>query len=241
MLAIKQEGFLAEQAFMVAERERLFVRIKSKLIVLSLIMLLYLCSLLETSIMSLLLRDFLESGIIEMYCMGIASEDEKMLVETFAHNHIEVREEIEAVNRALQSYASAEQKTPAVSLKEKIMAAILPPLLKENHELKTWMSYLKENAISTTQNFDELFVMDLPSSEKQITYLAWANKGTTLEESHESEDEYLLMLSGSCSITCNGITQLYHKGEIVFIPKNTIHKAVALSNDMLLLGQRIAA
>ena len=191
--------------------------------------------------MSLLIRDFLESGIIEMYCMGIVSDEEKMLVETFARNHKEVQDEIDAVHKTLQNYALAEEKSPAHSLKEKIMAAILPPLLKENHELKIWMNYLKENAISTTQKFDQLLVMDLPSSEKQITYLAWAKKGIELEESHESEDEYLLMLAGSCSFTFNGITQFYYKGDTVFIPKNTIHKAVAMSSDMLLLGQRIAA
>jgi quercetin dioxygenase-like cupin family protein len=49
------------------------------------------------------------------------------------------------------------------------------------------------------------------------------------------------MLSGRCIITIEGKSAEYGAGDFVFIPKNHLHKAEALTDDMLLIGQRLAA
>ena len=195
------------------------------------------------------LKDFLQSGIIEMYCMGIVSEQEKLLVKDFSERFEEVRKEIDEINRALQNYATSEGTVLQHSLKERIMNHILAednpilpaPRLNENQDVNFWLTYLIQHKKNVPQAYEEIYSLDLPSDERQVTYAVWAKKGAAVEESHDSEDEYLFMLKGSCKVICNGVEALYHTGDLVYIPKNVIHKAISFSDDMLLIGQRIAA
>ena len=201
----------------------------------------------------MIIKEIIESGIIEMYCLGVASEDEKKLVDSLASKHPEIQREIHSINLALSFYASAYETSPSEKLKDKIIQQVLlsdkavdqlvlPPRITMNSSIEEWITYIENNNIQSPSDFDTFHVCELPSNEKQNTYLAWAKKGAILEESHSDEDEFLLMLSGRCCVTINGKVTYYEKGGIVFIPKNTVHRAEALSDElMLLVGQRIAA
>ena len=199
------------------------------------------------------IKVLIESGVLEMYCLGIASEEEKQLVETLSLQHKEIQNEIESINRALSLYASAHETSPSVKLKEKILHQVLnnnnnvdsnsfPPLITLKSSSEEWITYIQNNNIPTPSGFDTFHLHELPGNEKRYTYIAWAKKGAVLEESHSDEDEFLIMLGGRCSVTVNGKVTYYEKGGVVFIPKNTVHRAEALSDEMMILvGQRIAA
>jgi quercetin dioxygenase-like cupin family protein len=196
------------------------------------------------------LQALLSSGIIEMYCMGLASDDEKKLVEEAAAMHSEVREEIASISEALQLYALGSGKSPSVNLKNKILDAVLqsesspalPPLITMETKAEEWFDYLKQNNISEPASYEHAFILDLPGNSRQVTYVVWARKGAVVEESHDSEDEYLLMLKGNCSVTQDGVTKYYKEGDVIYIPKNVVHRAEALSDEpMVLIGQRVAA
>ncbi len=192
--------------------------------------------------------ELISSGLIEMYCLGLASKDETILVEKFASQHQHVRDEIVAVKEALQKYLAASEKSPNVRLRNKILDAVkqpdevfLPPRLTLQSTSEEWITYLKKNNIHPPDNFEPVHFLDLPGNDKQVTYVVWATKGVYLEESHDNEDEYLLMLRGKCSITLEGKMSMYSSGDVIFIPKNHLHRAEAMSDDMILVGQRIAA
>ncbi len=198
-------------------------------------------------------QDFISSGIIEIYCMGIASEEEKVLVEKFAAESKEVKDEIAAVNEALNLYAATLGKSPRDGIRNNIMQAIavaeelphqiaFPPRMTLQTSANEWLKYMADNKLSQPAPEDEIQILDLPGDEKLVTYIAWAKKGSVVEESHTSEDEYLLMLKGTCIITVNGVTTEYKAGDIIFIPRNTVHRAEVTSDEtMILAGQRIAA
>jgi len=143
-------------------------------------------------------------------------------------------------------------KTPSASLKNKILDAIrqedqekqeiqFPPLLKET-SVADWLKYIEKNKITVPASYDTIHLVDLPGDEKQVTYIVWAQKGAVVEEAHEDEDEYLLMLKGHCAVTINGRKGYYKEGDLIYIPKKSVHLAEALSDEpMLLVGQRLAA
>jgi len=191
------------------------------------------------------INEFISSGIIELYCMGAASEVETKLVEKLAAENKEVRDEIVAVNEALQLFAAASRKTPAGQLKNKIMTALgnqFPPRLSPASKAEEWKSYLEKNSIIPPENYEQIHLVDLPGNETMTTYVVWARKGSVVEESHSDEDEYLFMLNGYCSITIDGKLNYYKEGDIAFIPKGAVHRAEALSDEpMLIIGQRVAA
>jgi quercetin dioxygenase-like cupin family protein len=197
-------------------------------------------------------EELISSGIIEVYCMGIASDEEKALVEKFASENKEVRDEIAAVNRALNLYADVVGKSPRPALKNKIMEVLsmggspaslsFPPRMNMQTTASEWMKYIYDNNIQQPAPGNDIQMLDLPGNEKQVTYIAWAQKGAVVEESHADEDEYLLMIKGTCTITVNGVVTKYGAGDIVFIPKNTVHRAEVISDEqMIVVGQRIAA
>lgn len=197
-------------------------------------------------------KSLISSGIIELYCMGIASDDDKILVEQAAAKSKEVRDEIAAVSNALFMYSTMAGKKPRVELKKIIMDAIhaeqdaktisFPPRITINSTVVEWLKYITENNITQPSPGADIQLLDLPGNENQVTYIAWAKKGVAVEESHPDEDEYLFMLIGRCSVTINGVRNNYKAGDVIFIPKNSVHRAEALSDEpMLLVGQRLAA
>jgi mannose-6-phosphate isomerase-like protein (cupin superfamily) len=199
------------------------------------------------------INEFISSGIIEVYCLGIATEMEKEQVEKFASENNAVRDEILIVREALELYVTALQTSPPATLKNKIMAAILnsekpeqpldfPPRLTEHSTVEEWMNYITGNHITPPKEYASLYLLDLPGDKRQSTYIVWARHGAVVEESHRDEDEYLLMLEGNCSIAIDGKILYYHQGDLVFIPKESFHRAEVLSEEpMVVIGQRIAA
>ena len=191
------------------------------------------------------LEQLINSGILEIYCMGAASEEEKAMVESLAASHEQVRDEIDSINEALVAYATASEKSTKRGLKEKILDAIfsqqLPPLLTERQSIEWWINYLDALKINVPSDY-RIFLFDLPSDEKKISYAAWAKKGERVEESHSDEDEYLFMIKGSCTVTLDGETTKYHPGDLIYIPKGKTHLAIVISDEpMLVIGQRLAA
>jgi len=199
------------------------------------------------------INEFISSGIIEMYCLGIATEEETKQVEKFASENNAVRDEILIVREALELYATARQTLPPVTLKNKIMAAIsnsekqeeqpgFPSRLTAHSTVEEWMNYIALNHLVPPKEYEDLYLLDLPGDKKQSTYIVWAKQGAVVEESHSEEDEYLLMLKGNCSIAIGGKIGYYHEGDLVFIPKKSVHRAQVLSDEpMIVIGQRIAA
>lgn len=69
-------------------------------------------------------NEIISSGILELYCTGLASAAEKAEVEQWAKQYPEVAAEIEAIQMGLEGYAQTHAVTPAASVKEKIFAEI---------------------------------------------------------------------------------------------------------------------
>lgn len=182
-----------------------------------------------------------------MHCLGLDSPEERQLIYKYIETYPEVKAEVDAVYAVLQGYATISGNQPSDMLKKQILAQLntipkiseIPPTLSKNQDVTYWLNYIS-GQLETPSCVSEIEVKELPSNNNQITYVVWAKAGAIVDETHDSEDEYLLMLKGTCSIIFDGIEKVYAAGDIVFIPKNVAHKAQALSNDMMLVGQRIA-
>lgn len=192
-------------------------------------------------------QEILASGLLELYCLGQTSEFETREIAKLAAINAEVRAEINQINDALGQIASTLAIPPPPSLKNKIIDSItreieMPPLLLQNNDLNFWKNYLQKLGISKPDNQEDLNMSDLPGNKEVMTYVVWGNKGSLEDEPHTEQNEYLLVLAGSCTIKQNGITTAYKQGDLIFIPKNTPHLATVTSEETLVvIGQRIAA
>lgn len=69
-------------------------------------------------------KEYIESGILESYVLGIATVGESAEVERMVSEHPEVEIELEAIRGTLENYALQYEKQPPAALKSKVMAAV---------------------------------------------------------------------------------------------------------------------
>jgi hypothetical protein len=70
------------------------------------------------------IKEIISSGLLELYVAGLASEAENRQVEQWAAAYPEVKEELTAIEVALETYAAANAVQPAAHIKNKVLAGI---------------------------------------------------------------------------------------------------------------------
>lgn len=69
-------------------------------------------------------NEYISSGILESYVLGVATPEEMQEVEKYASMYPEIKLELEKIEEAINTYASEHSVQPPSHLKEKILAAI---------------------------------------------------------------------------------------------------------------------
>lgn len=72
-------------------------------------------------------KDYIESGVLELYVAGALPKEEMLEVEVYANQHAELREEIKAIEIALENYAQAYAKKPSHHVIDKVLMEIEQP------------------------------------------------------------------------------------------------------------------
>ena len=71
------------------------------------------------------IQDYIESGILEQYALGVLSVAEQAAVEAQAASHPEIREELQQVQETLGFYAEAHAVTPPAGMRERVLTNVL--------------------------------------------------------------------------------------------------------------------
>ncbi|TFF34298.1 anti-sigma factor [Mucilaginibacter psychrotolerans] len=74
------------------------------------------------------IKEYIESGILELYVLGSISPDEKLQVEKMAAENAEVKVEIEAIERSMEAYAEVHAIAPPEVLRGRILNSLLTNL-----------------------------------------------------------------------------------------------------------------
>ena len=69
-------------------------------------------------------NDIISSGLLELYVLGLASDEESRQVQEWVSQYPEIKEEITAIEMSLESYAQAHATEPSPAVKDKIFAEI---------------------------------------------------------------------------------------------------------------------
>ena len=77
-------------------------------------------------------EEFISSGLLELYAMGICSPEETKTVEDFLLQYPEVRVELNEIEISLEKYAQANSIHPSSSVKEKVFNEIFPDSSKQD-------------------------------------------------------------------------------------------------------------
>lgn len=69
-------------------------------------------------------KEYMESGVLELYILGQLDAAESVEVENMAEKYAEVRAEITAIERAMEAYAFENAIEPSANVQEKVLAQI---------------------------------------------------------------------------------------------------------------------
>ena len=78
------------------------------------------------------IQEYISSGVIESYVLGLSPEDEMQEVEKLAAEHAEIKQAITAFEEALEKQALATAIAPPAALKQQVMDALVKEGMKSS-------------------------------------------------------------------------------------------------------------
>ena len=199
--------------------------------------------------------EFINSGILELYVMGNASESEQEEVESMANQYNEIRQEIDRISEALEKYAMVNAIRPSPVVKTMLMATIdyserlkngeavsFPPFLHKNSAIKDYAEWINRPDLNEPIfHGDDIYAKIIGHTPKMTTVIVWI-KNEAPREIHDHEFESFLILEGTCDIMVSGKANHLVPGNYFTIPLHQYHQVMVTSTiPCKAILQRVAA
>jgi mannose-6-phosphate isomerase-like protein (cupin superfamily) len=200
------------------------------------------------------LNEFIESGLLELYVLGLTSPEENREVELMNSLYEEVSVEIESITRTL-IHSSAQIAPEARSTVKPLLVATIdyterikhgepkcdPPILNEGSTLEDYKEWLDRADMVTPESYDEIFIKLIASTSKAISAIVWIKHETPME-THGTEHEKFLIVEGTCDIIIDNVPHSLKRGDYMSIPLYSDH-IVKVTSDIpcKVVLQRVAA
>jgi len=201
------------------------------------------------------IKEYIESGILEAYVLGLASPEERSEVETFAANSDEIRNALDNFSISFQRYAEDNATAvPHANLKPLVVASINymnrmekgetpsdPPMLHEGSKINDYYEWLNRSDMKAPENLTDIHAMLIANTPKATTAIVWI-KNMAPEEVHHDEFERFLIVEGTCEITIGDHIHYLQPGDFLEIPLYKDHKVNVTSTiPCKVILQRVAA
>lgn len=203
------------------------------------------------------IEKYIQSGILEQYCLGLTSEAENKELEALCIKHSKLNKELEEVQKTLGNYANSYQTSPRLQLKHTILYAIdeldlveplnknflqeidlkNPPLLYKDSNFQAWTKATASlEPVTEIQGYP---ACPIRVDDNVMIFLIWINKNV-VEETHENESESFFVLEGTCVCNVSNIMHPLKPGDFLGIPTYKPHtlEVTSPSGVVKLLVQR---
>ncbi len=196
---------------------------------------------------------YIETGILELYVLGIAMDEERDEVERLALEHGEIQEEIVKIKASVEDYADGHKLQPNPVIKPFLMATIdyterlkngetpsMPPLLSANSAITDYSQWLNRPDM-VSLNTEDVFAKIIGYTPEAITAIVWL-KDYAPHEVHDDEYERFLIVEGTCDILVEDEIHQFVPGDYFAIPLHKKHMVkVTSSIACKVILQRVAA
>lgn len=200
------------------------------------------------------IKDYIASGILEMYVLGLTDAAENAEIEQMAITHPAVQKEIEEISSAIESYGKDNVVNPDPTIKPFLMAVAdytdrisrgetpsNPPLLNPQSTIADYAEWINRDDMVLPDHFDEFYAKIIGLTAAVTTAIVWIKTGAP-EETHQHELEHFLVLEGSCDIVIEGTVHQLVPGSVLSIPLfKKHHVAITSAIPCKIILQRMAA
>lgn len=73
-------------------------------------------------------KEYISSGVLELYVLGDMSAEEKLQVEAMAHKHAEVMAELREIEATMENYADVNAVSPSAATRDRVLNSLLTNL-----------------------------------------------------------------------------------------------------------------
>jgi mannose-6-phosphate isomerase-like protein (cupin superfamily) len=200
------------------------------------------------------IQEYINSGILEEYVLGLTSPEETVEVSAMAQNHPEIKAEIESITTALQNLSAKNIPKINPTLRTSVLATVdfterlksgepmeNPPLLSEKSKSSDYQEWIDRPEMVLPEEFNDSYAKIIGANEQATTMIVWLTTGAP-HEVHDNEYERFLILEGSCEITIANETHHLKAGDYLQIPLHIGHHLIVTSEiPCKVILQRVAA
>ncbi len=195
------------------------------------------------------IRAYIESGILEEYCLGLLTAQEEARVVAACAQYSELEMELAAIQITLSDYAKCYSKVPPIKVKGQIWEAIENkakeqniglnhlPIIDRYSDFKKWIEVVAP--LLPANRPDEPLFHELQNSHGVQQYLVVADADVK-EEVHTDECERILILKGECACYIGEHLVRLGPGGFIEIPLHVRHNIRLLTPHVTAILQRIA-
>jgi mannose-6-phosphate isomerase-like protein (cupin superfamily) len=191
-------------------------------------------------------KKFIQSGILEEYCMGLLSDEESAYLMQVAMLYPDIKSELIAIEQTLEELSFATAIEPPAGTKGKILASLgftetetLPditqmPATDKSTDLQTW---LDAAAHLIPENPTKPFTFHKLRKDEHFQQTLIIATTHVPEEEHDNYLESFFILKGYCECTIGD--ELFHlgPGDFLEIPLNTKHNVKITSRCVVAVLQ----
>lgn len=199
-------------------------------------------------------KEYINSGILEMYVLGMTSAEESTQVREMASKYPEINTEIEEISKALEIDAENRVDAPSETLKPFIMAIVdyterlkngepvsFPPILTKDSRIVDFEEWTSRADMILPEDAGNLYAKLIGHNAEATTAISWL-KSHSPQEIHTTELERFLILEGTCDITIGTEVHSLVAGDFLSIPLHIEHSLKVTSTiPCKVILQRVAA
>ena len=187
-------------------------------------------------------KEFIESGILELYVLGDTTAAEDATVEEMSLLYPQVNAEIAEIRAAMENYAAATGSiAPDPIIRPFLLATIdymdrlgkgepftLVPAMTASSTIADYESWINREDMVAPADYDDVYAKILSYTEELISAVVWL-KDMAPQEVHDHEYERFLILEGTCVITVAEDSYPLGRGDFLQIPLHKNHYVTVTS------------
>jgi len=192
------------------------------------------------------IQAYIKSGILEQYCLNLLHADEQADVLKNCALYPEIKQELTAIELAIEKIASAQSITPDERIKQRILDILgltnvidlnNLPIVDAYADYKTWLAAVEH--LIPAQPFDDFFMEVLRQDDKAAQMLV-VTKVDVPEETHDNWIESFFILQGQCVCSVGAEKFTLNAGDFLEVPLYTDHDIKITSPHVVAILQRLS-
>jgi len=195
------------------------------------------------------IQEYIDSGVLEQYCLCILPDDQARKVETLRSEYPEIDAEIIEIESSLYGYVSAVAQKPSTELQQEIWGTLENlnmereidlddlPVINKYTDHNAWLGIVKP---FIPAHLEEDRIVHVLRQTDEIVQMLLVSKTDFMNEVHVEEYESFIILEGECECTVGDKIFQLQPGGFTEIPLHTNHDVRILTPHVTAILQRIA-